>query len=146
MEIKIDTRKVDNHYYDKELNHIANNNDIIKLTNNDGASPFNVVIDILASSLKLNEQEKNVLSLINYYNNINNIQDILDRYKSDYNRSKTTFNRCIETLKKKRVIKVDSRGLIKVNEKYIINNNTSAKARFLVIELSPDLTSKHISI
>lgn len=146
MEIVIDTRKTDNHYYDKELKHIANNNDIIKFNNNDGASAFNIVIDVLASSLKLNEQERNVLYIINYYNQIKDVNTILDIYKSNYNRSRTTFNRAIDTLEKKRVIKVDNRGLIKINKSYVINNNTSAKAKFLVVEINPKVTSKTIDI
>ena len=59
MEIKIDIRKTDSHYYDKELNQVADNNEIIKLTNNDGSSPFNVAIDVIAAGLNLNEQERN---------------------------------------------------------------------------------------
>lgn len=146
MEIKIDTRKTNSNYYDKELNHVAKDYNIIKLTNNDGSCPFNIVIDIIANSLKLNEQERNVLYLLNYYNYVHESNELLNIYKANFNRSRTTFNRAINTLERKRVIKVDGRGAITVCEPFRININKTGASKFIVIELYPNETSKNISI
>ena len=146
MKINVDTRKHDCTYYDKELNHVARNNNIIKLINKDGSCAFNLVIDILAISLELNEQERNVLYLLNYYNHTTNNNELLKLYKDNYNRSRTTFSRAIDTLERKRVITVDGRGAIALREPFRMNLNQTGESRFLIIELYPNETSKNITL
>ena len=69
-----------------------------------------------------------------------------DYLNNNYNRSRTTFSRAIDTLERKRVITVDGRGAIALREPFRMNLNQTGESRFLIIELYPNETSKNITL
>ena len=150
MNLLIDNRKTDAMYIDKELSHIAKDNKIVKLITNDCINNLKLAVNLFAGVLQLNESETEVLYFINYLVDVNrkvSIAKASDIFKSNTLKSKSTFDRAIESLKEKGIIYFTNKGKdICIKKEYNINVNTIDKAAFIVIEVKPEVSSQTVSI
>lgn len=146
MDITIDKRKTDIIYVDKANNHVAYNDETIKLINNCNNSVIDIYVNILAGVNKLNDTEIEVLKYIMYNDNNVHYIKILNNVSKNINKSVTTVSRAISTLKSKKLIYATSFNNIIISDYIAISNNKTNNAKFLVIELNPKITSREITI
>lgn len=146
MNLVIDKRKSNAIYVDKSNNHIANADDIIKLTFIDNSTAINKYIAIIAGVYKLNDTEVAILKYIinNKYNNLSG--QVCITVAKIINKSTATIARAIASLRDKRLIYSDENNAIKISTSININIEALYKAKFLVIELHPEITSNGITI
>ena len=104
MKVVIDKRKSNAIYVDKSNNHIANADDIIKLTFTDNSATINKYIAIIAGVYKLNNTEVAVLKYIidNKYNSLSG--QVCIAVAKIINKSTATIARAIDSLRIKRLI------------------------------------------
>lgn len=146
MNISIDKRKTDIIYADKVNNHIAYNDETIKLINNCNNSVIDIYVNVLAGINKLNDTEIEVLKYIMYNDNNVHYIKILNNVSKNINKSVTTVSRAVSTLKSKKLIYATSFNNIIISDYIAISNNKANNAKFLVIELNPKVTSREITI
>lgn len=146
MNICIDKRKTDIIYVDKVNNHVANNDETIKLINNCDCSIIDIYFAIIAGINKLNDTEVEVLKYIMCNSNIDRYNNILNNVSKIINKSTTTVSRAINTLKDKKLIHVYASNNVAISNDIAISKYMADNAKFLVIELNPKVTSKGISI
>ena len=146
MKVVIDKRKSNAIYVDKSNNHIANADDIIKLTFTDNSATIDKYIAIIAGIYKLNNTEVAVLKYIidNKYSSLSG--QVCIAVAKIINKSTATIARAIDSLRIKRLIYSDETNAIKISTSININNEALSKAKFIVIELNPEITSNGISI
>lgn len=140
MNLIIDNRKSSVMYVDTYNLHYGDNKDIIKFIDTDNTNPNHTVAKLIGISKELNDSEVELLAII--YDNIDNTN--VDFIKSKYDKSVSTFNRSLNSLIDKYIVKVIS-NIIVINEKYNIARDNN-KRKFVVIELKPDETSKGIKL
>lgn len=146
MNLVIDKRKTDIIYVDKDNNHVANNNDIIKLIATNNTSAINAYVKILAGTYSLNNTEIAVLKYLIAGNNNELARIVCDAVAKLICKSTATVTRAIASLRDKRLIYIDSANAIKVSSSIAISTSAIANAKFLVIELHPEITSNGITI
>lgn len=146
MNLIIDKRKTDIIYVDKDNNHVANNNDIIKLIATNNTSAIDAYIKILAGTYNLNDTEIAVLKYL-IAGNSNELAGIVcDAVAKLICKSTATVTRAIASLRDKRLIYIDGDNAVKVSSSIATSTSAIANAKFLVIELHPEITSNGVTI
>ena len=146
MNLVIDKRKTDIIYVDKDNNHVANNNDIIKLIATNNTSAINAYVKILAGTYSLNDTEIAVLKYL-IASNSNGLAGIVcDAVAKLICKSTATVARAIASLRDKRLIYIDSANVIKVSSSIAASTSAIDNAKFLIVELHPEITSNGITI
>lgn len=146
MNLVIDKRKTDIIYVDKDNNHVANNNDIIKLITINNTSAIDAYVKILAGTYSLNNTEIAVLKYLIAGNSNELVGIVCDAVAKLICKSTATVTRAIASLRDKRLIYIDSANAIKVSSSIAISTSAIANAKFLIIELHPEITSNGITI
>lgn len=146
MNIITDKRKTNIIYVDKNNNHVANNDDILKLINTDNSSNIDVYIGIIAGANNLNETEIAVLKYILNNNGNNLIGQVCVNVARIINKSTATVARAITSLRDMKLIYGNGANTVKLSSSITTNIETLSKAKFIVIELNPEITSNSVSI
>ena len=146
MNLVIDKRKTDIIYVDKDNNHVANNNDIIKLIATNNTSAIDTYVKILAGTYNINDTEIAVLKYLIAGNNNELAGIVCDAVAKLICKSTATITRAIASLRDKRLIYIDSANAVKVSSSIAISTSAIANAKFLVIELHPEITSNGVTI
>lgn len=146
MKVIIDKRKSNAIYVDKSNNHVANVDDIIKLTFTDNYATIDKYIAIIAGVYKLNETEVAVLKYIitDKYNSLSG--QVCIAVAKIINKSTATIARAIDSLRTKKLIYGNGANTLKVSTSIDVNNDALSNAKFVVIELHPEVTSNGVSI
>ncbi|UVY46390.1 MAG: plasmid replication protein [Bacteriophage sp.] len=146
MKVIIDKRKSNAIYVDKSNNHIANVDNIIKLTFTDNSATIDKYIAIIAGVYKLNETEVAVLKYIitDKYNSLSG--QVCITVAKIINKSTATIARAIDSLRTKKLIYGNGANALKVSTSIDVNNEALSNAKFVVIELHPEVTSNGVSI
>lgn len=146
MKVIIDKCKSNAIYVDKSNNHIANVDDIIKLTFTDNSATIDKYIAIIAGVYKLNETEVAVLKYIiaDKYNSLSG--QVCIAVAKIINKSTATIARAIDSLRTKKLIYGNGANALKVSTSIDVNNEALSNAKFVVIELHPEVTSNGVSI
>lgn len=146
MKVIIDKCKSNAIYVDKSNNHIANVDDIIKLTFTDNSATIDKYIAIIAGVYKLNETEVAVLKYIiaDKYNSLS--RQVCIAVAKIINKSTATISRAIDSLRTKKLIYGTGANALKVSTSIDVNNEALSNAKFVVIELHPEVTSNGVSI
>lgn len=146
MDLIIDKRKTDIIYVDKANNHVANSNDVIKLISINNDSNIDTYIKIFAGVYCLNDTEVAVLRYI-ITNTDNELSGIVCATVAKLiNKSTTTVARAIDSLRAKRLIYSTDSNAIRVSTSIAINAKAISNAKFIVIELHPEVTSNGVSL
>lgn len=146
MNLVIDKRKTNIIYVDKDNNHVANNNDIIKLIATNNTSAIDAYVKILAGTYNLNDTEIAVLKYL-IAGNSNELAGIVcDAVAKLICKSTTTVTRAIASLRDKRLIYIDGTNAVKVSSSIATSTSAIANAKFLIVELHPEITSNGITI
>lgn len=146
MNLVIDKRKTNIIYVDKDNNHIANNNDIIKLIATNNTSAIDAYVKILAGTYNLNDTEIAVLKYL-IAGNSNELAGIVcDAVAKLICKSIATVTRAIASLRDKRLIYIDSANAVKVSSSIATSTSAIVNAKFLIVELHPEITSNGITI
>lgn len=146
MNVITDKRKTNIIYVDKNNNHVANNDDILKLINIDNSSNIDIYIGIIAGANNLNETEIAVLKHVLNNNGCELIGELCFAVSKIINKSTATVARAIANLRNMKLIYGDGANTIKLSSSITTNIKTLSKAKFIVIELNPEVTSNSISI
>lgn len=146
MNLVIDKRKTNIIYVDKDNNHVANNNDIIKLIATNNTSAIDTYIKILAGTYNLNDTEIAILKNLIDKNSDELAGIVCTTVAKIINKSTATVTRAIASLRDKRLIYIDSTNAIKVSSSIATSTSAIANAKFLVIELHPEITSNGVTI
>lgn len=146
MNLVIDKRKTDIIYVDKDNNHVANNNDVIKLIATNNTSTVDTYVKILAGTYGLNNTEIAVLKYL-ITGNSNELAGIVCvTVAKIIRKSSATVARAIASLRNKRLIYGDGANAVKVSSSIATSTFTIDNAKFLVIELRPEVTSNGVSL
>lgn len=146
MNITIDKRETDITYIDKSNNQYYTNDDIIKCIDSHNSGIISVMTNIIGTCNNLNKEEVNALKTIMNNNTNKTMIEAWQSYYNRYSKSYSTFTRAINTLIKKDILYLDNSFRIFINDRYNITDNNIRHAKYLVIELYPDDTSKPITI
>lgn len=146
MDLIIDKRKTDIIYVDKANNHVANSNDVIKLISINNDSNIDAYIKIFAGVYCLNDTEVAVLRYIitNADNELSGI--VCATVAKLINKSTATVARAIDSLRAKRLIYSNSTNALKVSTSIATNAKAISNAKFIVVELHPEVTSNGVSL
>lgn len=139
MNITIDNRKTDILYVDKDNNHVATNNEVIKLISRDGLPAIAAILNIIAGNERLSNNEiailyvvMNSVAPVNYKELVTKVSDVIAK-------STATVARAIESLNNKKLIYVNESNEVKVSTSISISKDALSKAKFIVIELRQDV-------
>lgn len=152
MNISIDKRKTNIIYVDKENNHIANDDEVLKLVNNcnNDTNSNNINIDtyvnIIAGYNNLSTIEVDVLKYLLYNSKDNSLKDVCDNVSKVINKSGITIKRAVYSLKSKGLVYINATNCVVISN--TINTSVSKinNAKFIVIELNTKDTSNIVSI
>lgn len=132
----IDRRKTNIMYVDKENLHVAEDEEVLKFYCKD--DKVNTIAKLLCIDKDLTKEEFNVFLLIFKYKQIN-IHKLEKIYFDTYNKSKSTFDRAIKTLKSKSIIYVNNtNGITKLYSNYTTNKYID-NIEFIVIEVGNNI-------
>ena len=146
MDITIDKRKTDIIYVDKANNHVAYNDETIKLINNCDNTIIDIYFNIIAGVYKLNDTEVEILKYIMRNSNVDRYNNILNNVSKIIKKSTTTVSRAINSLKDKKLIHIYASNNVAISNDIAISKYAANNAKFLIIELNPKVTSKEITI
>lgn len=146
MDLVIDKRKTDIIYVDKANNHVANSNDVIKLISTNNDSNVDAYIKILAGVYCLNDTEIAVLKYLIADTNNELSGIVCTNVAKLINKSTATIARAIDSLRAKRLIYGNGANAIKVSTSISTNAKVISNAKFIVIELHPEVTSNGVSL
>lgn len=150
MELNVDYRKTNAMYVDKELSQIAIDDSLVKFITKDCHDPLKLAISLFAGVFNLNESETDTMYYINYLSDVNgqvSLVKVSDVFRSNTLKSKSTFDRAIESLKDKGIIYFANLGKdICIKKEYKVNVNSIDKASFIVIEVKPQVTSQAVTL
>ena len=150
MELNVDYRKTNAMYVDKELSQVATDDSLIKFITKDCHDPLKLAISLFAGVFNLNESETDTMYYINYLSDNNgqvSLIKVSDVFRSNTLKSKSTFDRAIESLKDKGIIYFTNLGKdICIKKEYKVNVNDIDKASFIVIEVKPQVTSQAVTL
>ena len=146
MDLIIDKRKNDIIYVDKANNHVANSNDVIKLISINNDSNIDAYIKIIAGVYCLNDTEVAVLRHIitNADKELSGI--ICTTVAKLINKSTATVARAIDSLRAKRLIYSTDSNAIRVSTSIATNDKAISNAKFIIVELHPEVTSNGVSL
>lgn len=146
MDISIDKRKTDIIYVDKENNHVANNDEVLKLVSTNNKTNVDTYVRIISAAYNLNDTEIAVLKYLIDNDNVSTTLLIPMIVAERINKSRATISRAIDSLRDKHLIYITSSNCVVVVNSIYTNRDNLIKAKFLVIELHPEVTSKGITI
>ena len=152
MNISIDKRKTNIIYVDKENNHIANDDEVLKLVNNcnNDANSNNINIDtyvnIIAGYNNLSTIEVDVLKYLLYNSKDNGLKDICDNVSKVVNKSSITIKRAVYSLKAKGLVYINAANCVIISNTISTSVSKINNAKFIVIELNTKNTSNIVSI
>lgn len=146
MNIVIDKRKTDIIYVDKDNNHVANNNDVIKLIATNNTSAVDTYVKILAGTYSLNNTEIAVLKYLIDSNSNELVGIVCGTVAKIIRKSSATVARAIASLRDKRLIYGDGANAVKVSSSIAASISAIANAKFLIVELHPEVTSNGVSL
>lgn len=152
MNISIDKRKTNIIYVDKENNHIANDDEVLKLVNNcnNDANSNNINIDtyvnIIAGYNNLSTIEVDVLKYLLYNSKDNALKDVCDNVSKTVNKSGITIKRAVYSLKDKGLVYINAANCVIVSNTISASVSKINSAKFIVIELNTKDTSNIVSI
>lgn len=146
MGLEIDNRISEAMYVDKANNHVANSDEIIKLTYNDDLSVIAKYINIISSAYFLSKEESLILYHITIHQGlVLNSDNLLILADLTY-RTVATVTRIIKQLEKRGFIYTNDNKEIYLRAKFKVNLEKISKAKFFVIEVNPDKTSPKINL
>lgn len=152
MNISIDKRKTNIIYVDKENNHIANDDEVLKLVNNcnNDVDSNNINIDtyvnIIAGYNNLSTIEVDVLKYLLYDSKDNGLKDVCDNISKVVNKSGITIKRAVYSLKAKGLVYINAANCVVVSNTISASVSKINNAKFIVIELNTKDTSNIVSI
>lgn len=146
MNLVTDKRKTDIIYVDKANNHIANSNEIVKLMSINNDSNIDIFLKILAGTYALNDAEVAVLRYIIADKDNSLSGQVCVAVAKLINKSTATVARAIDALRAKRLIYDNGSNTLKVSASINAKVKDIANAKFIVIELHPEITSPKIEI
>lgn len=146
MNIIKDNRNSNAIYVDKANNHVANTDEIIRFRCAKYMSTIDKYIAIVTGGLSFNNTEIAVLKHIINNNGTKLSGELCIAVAKEVNKSTATVVRAINTLRDEGFIYGDGSNIIKLSSAIAANIEDINKANFFVIEVNPDVTSKHIDI
>lgn len=146
MNITIDNRKSEAMYVDKANNHIANNDDIIRLMFTNNSSNIDKYISIIAGIHHLGKAEIAVLKYVITNDNTALSGEICVTVAKEINKSTTTVTRAIANLRDKKLIYDNSDKALRPSITIAADIKAITKAKFFVIEVNPEVTSPKIKL
>lgn len=146
MGLEIDNRISEAMYVDKANNHVANSNEIVKLTYNDDLPVIAKYINIISAAYFLSKEESLILYHITIHQGlILNSNNLLILADLTY-RTVATVTRIVKQLEKRGFIYINDNKEIYLRAKFKVNLEKISKANFFVIEVNPDKTSPKINL
>lgn len=146
MGLEIDNRISEAMYVDKANNHVANSDEIVKLTYNDDLPIIAKYINIISSAYFLSKEESLILYHITIHQGFvlhsNNLLILADLTY----RTVATVTRIIKQLEKRGFIYTNDNKEIYLRARFKVNLEKISKAKFFVIEVNPDKTSLKINL
>lgn len=146
MDIVKDNRISKAIYVDSANNHCADKTSIIKFIISGYASPVDKYIAILAGGYHLNEAEAAVLKHIINNNGTELSGQVCVAVAKVINKSAATVARAIDALRAKRLVYGNGSNALKVSASINAEVKDIANAKFIVIELHPEVTSPKIEL
>lgn len=146
MGLEIDNRISEAMYVDKANNHVANSDEIIKLTYNDDLPIIAKYINIISAAYFLSKEESLILYHITIHQGlVLNSDNLLSLADLTY-RTVATVTRIIKQLEKRGFVYITNNKEIYLRAKFKINLEKISKAKFFVIEVNPNKTSPKINL
>lgn len=146
MGLEIDNRISEAMYVDKANNHVANSDEIVKLTYSDDLSIIAKYINIISSAYFLSKEESLILYHITIHQGlVLNSDNLLILADLTY-RTVATVTRIIKQLEKRGFIYTNDNKEIYLRARFKVNLEKISKAKFFVIEVNPDKTSLKINL
>lgn len=146
MGLEIDNRISEAMYVDKANNHVANSDEIVKLTYSDDLSIIAKYINIISSAYFLSKEESLILYHITIHQGlVLNSDNLLILADLTY-RTVATVTRIIKQLEKRGFIYTNDNKEIYLRARFKVNLEKISKAKFFVIEVNPDKTSPKINL
>lgn len=146
MGLEIDNRISEAMYVDKANNHVANSNEIVKLTYNDDLPIIAKYINIISAAYFLSKEESLILYHITIHQGLAlNSDNLLILADLTY-RTVATVTRIVKQLEKRGFIYTNDNKEIYLRAKFKVNLEKISKAKFFVIEVNPDKTSPKINL
>lgn len=146
MGLEIDNRISEAMYVDKANNHVANSNEIVKLTYNDDLPIIAKYINIISAAYFLSKEESLILYHITIHQGLAlNSDNLLILADLTY-RTVATVTRIVKQLEKRGFVYINDNKEIYLRAKFKVNLEKISKAKFFVIEVNPDKTSPKINL
>lgn len=146
MGLEIDNRISEAMYVDKANNHVANSDEIIKLTYNDDLPVIAKYIDIISTAYFLSKAESLILYHITIHQGlVLNSENLLILADLTY-RTVATVTRIIKQLEEQGFIYINDNKEVYLRAKFKVNLERISKAKFFIIEVNPDKTSPKINL
>lgn len=146
MGLEIDNGISEAMYVDKVNNHVANSDEIIKLTYNDDLPIIAKYINIISAAYFLSKVESLILYHISIHQGlVLNSENLIILADLTY-RTVATITRIIKQLEKRGFIYTNDNKEIYLRARFKINLEKISKAKFIVIELNPNKTSPKINL
>lgn len=146
MGLEIDNRISEAMYVDKANNHVANSDEIVKLTYSDDLPIIAKYINIISAAYFLSKEESLILYHITIHQGlVLNSDNLLILADLTY-RTVATVTRIVKQLEKRGFIYTNDNKEIYLRAKFKVNLEKISKAKFFVIEVNPDKTSPKINL
>ena len=146
MGLEIDNRISEAMYVDKANNHVANSDEIVKLTYNDDLPIIAKYINIISAAYFLSKEESLILYHITIHQGlVLNSDNLLILADLTY-RTVATVTRIIKQLEKRGFIYINDNKEVYLRARFKVNLEKISKAKFFVIEVNPDKTSPKINL
>lgn len=146
MGLEIDNRISEAMYVDKTNNHVANSDEIIKLTYNDNLPIIAKYINIISAAYFLSKVESLILYHITIHQGlILNSENLIILADLTY-RTVATVTRVIKRLEEREFIYITDNKEIYLRAKFKVNLEKISKAKFIIIEVNPNETSSKINL
>ena len=146
MGIEVDNRISEAMYVDKVNNHVANSDEIIKLTYNNDLPIIAKYINIISAAYFLSKVESLILYHITVHQGFILNSDNLEILANLTHRTVVTATRIIKQLEKRGFIYITDNKEVCLRTKFRINLEKISKTKFIVIEVNPDKTSSKINL
>lgn len=146
MGLEIDNRISEAMYVDKANNHVANSNEIVKLTYNDDLPIIAKYINIISAAYFLSKEESLILYHITIHQGlVLNSENLIILADLTY-RTVATVTRIIKQLEKRGFIYINDNKEVYLRAKFKVSLEKISKAKFFVIEVNPNETSPKINL
>lgn len=146
MGLEIDNRISEAMYVDKANNHVANSDEIVKLTYSDDLPIIAKYINIISAAYFLSKEESLILYHITIHQGLILSSDNLLILADLTYRTVATVTRIIKQLEKRGFIYINDNKEVYLRAKFKVNLEKIFKAKFFVIEVNPDKTSPKINL